>query len=59
MRSGGFLGWSLASLKKKYLKQYLTIYDTHSEVYISKYEMYAGLHTNRNKHVFGWHEPFN
>ena len=29
-----------------------------TEVYISKYEMYAGLHTKRNKLLFGWHGPF-
>ena len=52
-----FWGWSLASLKNKYSKKYLKIYETNSEVYISKYEMYAGLHTNRNTLVFRCHEP--
>ena len=52
-----FFGWSLASLKNKYFKKYLKIYEINSEVYITKYEMYAGLHTNRNTLVFRCHGP--
>ena len=56
MRSGGFWGGAL-KLKNKYLTKYLIIYETNSEVYISKYEMYAGLHSNRNTLIFRCHGP--